>query len=79
VIEEQGILFNSCFGRDVRSFAAAADGFANGVTSTIETVALNYQNFHVEHSSTGNVPMHCHSGLEEAVALPAVFESTTQA
>jgi len=72
-------LFNSGFSCDTVSFAAAADGFANGVTSANETVALNYQNFHVEHSSTGNVPMHCRSGLEEAVALPAGFESTTQA
>ena len=79
MIEEKRILFNSDFRRDVRSFAAVADRFANGVTSTSETVVLNYLNFHVEDSSTGNIPMHCRSRLEEAVALPAACESTTQA
>jgi len=79
MIEEKHILFNSGFRRHVGSLAAATDRFANSVTSTSETVVLNYQNFHVEHSSTGKLPMHCDSGLEEAAALPAAFESKTQA
>ena len=52
---------------------------SHGVTSTTQTVDLNYQHFHVEDSGTGNVSMHCRSRLEDAAALLAALVSTTQA
>jgi hypothetical protein len=64
---------------DVCAPAAAADRFANSVTSTTQIIGLNYRNFHVDDSSIGKAPMHCCSGLEEAAAVPDAFASSIQA